>query len=354
MQLRPMLVTLLAAGSMAVAAVAAAAAEPDIIDAVKAADRARVERLVAGGADVDAPQGDGATALHWAAHRDLAEVAALLVRAGAAVDAADDHGVTPLALACLNASDAMVGLLLEAGADPNLRDDERRHAPDDRRPRRQRGCRPAVAAGGGRPGRGGVGARSDRADVGGGRGPHAGCGGAARDRRRCDHPIRERLHAAPLRGAAGQRRGRPAPARSRRRRRRGGAGRHRRRHQRASALPGGQRGVRPDGRPRQRSCRHGALPPRARRRPEPRRHGPDAAPLRRAAGDAGRSSRRCWRPARTRTPASGSRCRSSRAASGRTTGSRLPPPGPPPSSSRRASATSRACGSWSMRGPTRS
>ncbi|MCE2514198.1 MAG: ankyrin repeat domain-containing protein [Acidobacteria bacterium] len=98
----------------------ASAAEPALIDAVKAEDRLRIERLLAGGADVNAPHGDGATALHWAAHRDLADVAALLIRSGADVDAADDHGVTPLALACLNASGPMVGLLLAAEADPNL------------------------------------------------------------------------------------------------------------------------------------------------------------------------------------------------------------------------------------------
>lgn len=118
MRIRPILVALLAAGSTAIA-VAAGAAGPALIDAVKAEDHARVERLLAGGADVGAPEGDGATALHWAAHRDLGRMAELLIRAGADVDAADDHGVTPLALACLNASDGMVGLLLEAGADAN-------------------------------------------------------------------------------------------------------------------------------------------------------------------------------------------------------------------------------------------
>ena len=92
-----------------------------LIDAVKAADPARVERLVAAGVDVDQPQGDGATALHWAAHRDLPDVAELLIGAGADVDAADDHGMTPLALACLNASVAMVDLLLEAGPIRTLR-----------------------------------------------------------------------------------------------------------------------------------------------------------------------------------------------------------------------------------------
>ena len=119
MRILPIIVALLAVGPLGVAPVSGAVDLP-LIDAVKAADPARVERLVAAGVDVDQPQGDGATALHWAAHRDLPDVAELLVGAGADVDAADDHGMTPLALACLNASVAMVDLLLEAGADPNV------------------------------------------------------------------------------------------------------------------------------------------------------------------------------------------------------------------------------------------
>ena len=113
------IVTFLVVGLLG-AAPASAAVDLPLIDAVRAADPAAVERLLAAGFDVDEPQGDGATALHWAAHRDLPDVAGLLVGAGADVDAADDHGLTPLALACLNASVAMVDLLLEAGADPNL------------------------------------------------------------------------------------------------------------------------------------------------------------------------------------------------------------------------------------------
>ena len=119
MRILPIIVALLAVGPLGVAPVSGAVDLP-LIDAVKAADPARVERLVAEGVDVDQPQGDGATALHWAAHRDLPDVAELLIGAGADVDAADDHGMTPLALACLNASVAMVDLLIEAGADPNV------------------------------------------------------------------------------------------------------------------------------------------------------------------------------------------------------------------------------------------
>ena len=112
-----------AACSLAMAAAssatAVAKAHPELIQAVKAGDHATVRALLERGADATAPQGDGATALHWAAHRDDAESARLLIGAGGRASAADDHGVTPLSLACLNGSAAMVELLLESGADPN-------------------------------------------------------------------------------------------------------------------------------------------------------------------------------------------------------------------------------------------
>jgi ankyrin repeat protein len=70
-------------------------------------------------ADVNAPQRDGATALHWAAHWDDLETARLLLAAGASADVADHYGVTPLGLACANGSTAMVDTLLKARANPN-------------------------------------------------------------------------------------------------------------------------------------------------------------------------------------------------------------------------------------------
>ena len=76
--------------------------------------------LIAAGGDVNVAQGDGATALHWAAHWDDVELAGLLLRAGARINAANDFGVTPLLLASANGRPAMIALLLEAGADPNL------------------------------------------------------------------------------------------------------------------------------------------------------------------------------------------------------------------------------------------
>ena len=95
------------------------AADPPLADAAQRGEWGVVRALVAQGADVAARQGDGATALHWAAYRDEREVADLLIRAGADVHAANDLGVTPLWAACENGSAALVQRLLDAGADPN-------------------------------------------------------------------------------------------------------------------------------------------------------------------------------------------------------------------------------------------
>ena len=62
-------------------------------------DNAEVRRLVQGGADVNAAQADGATALHWAAYNGDASLALLLLEAGADVAAANRNGSTPMWLA---------------------------------------------------------------------------------------------------------------------------------------------------------------------------------------------------------------------------------------------------------------
>ncbi|HTS26307.1 MAG TPA: ankyrin repeat domain-containing protein [Bryobacteraceae bacterium] len=99
-----------------------AAASPDarLADAAMRGDKAAVRSLLKDKADVNAAQGDGATALHWAAFRDDLEMANLLLDAGADVKAATREGaITPLFMACTNGSAAMVERLLKAGVDAN-------------------------------------------------------------------------------------------------------------------------------------------------------------------------------------------------------------------------------------------
>ena len=97
------------------------AADSPLADATEKPDRAAVRALIEHRVDVNQPQLDGMTALHWAVHHDDFETAKLLVNAKADVKAANRYGVTPLSLACTNGNEAIVELLLDAGADPNTR-----------------------------------------------------------------------------------------------------------------------------------------------------------------------------------------------------------------------------------------
>ena len=95
------------------------AADTRVADAVEKSDRAGLERSLKEQADVNAPQLDGMTALHWAALRGDFDAAKSLVGANANVAATNRYGVTPLSLACQVGSTEIVELLLEKGADPN-------------------------------------------------------------------------------------------------------------------------------------------------------------------------------------------------------------------------------------------
>ncbi|HMF93726.1 MAG TPA: ankyrin repeat domain-containing protein, partial [Vicinamibacterales bacterium] len=109
---------ILAAALVALAArPAVAAGKSDVADAMMKGEKAALRMLVQRKADVNAPQVDGATALHWAVYQDDVESADLLITAGAKVDAKNREGVTPLAMASLFGSARMVDKLLAAGAD---------------------------------------------------------------------------------------------------------------------------------------------------------------------------------------------------------------------------------------------
>jgi ankyrin repeat protein len=132
------------------------AGDTRISDAAQNGNLAVVQTLIKEKVDVNVPQGDGTTALHWAAYReDLtmtrlliqagAEVKArtrlgsmtalhlaattgnpqlidLLLKAGAETDAANGNGTTPMMLAAASGNVEAIKLLLDRGADPNARD----------------------------------------------------------------------------------------------------------------------------------------------------------------------------------------------------------------------------------------
>ena len=95
------------------------AAGSDIADAAMNKNKDAVRSLLQKKVDVNAPQVDGTTALHWAVRANDLETADLLIRAGATVSAANREGVTPMQLAAINGSAPMLEKLIKAGANPN-------------------------------------------------------------------------------------------------------------------------------------------------------------------------------------------------------------------------------------------
>jgi uncharacterized protein len=109
--------------SLAIALLLAAAApawvKPEVADAAMHGDKVALRALLQNKADVNAPQIDGSTALHWAVRGNDLEMAELLLAAGAHVSTANDSGATPMLLATMNGSAPMIELLLKSGAHPN-------------------------------------------------------------------------------------------------------------------------------------------------------------------------------------------------------------------------------------------
>ena len=98
---------------------AATPPESPVADAAMRGDHGSVRALLQQGADVNAAQGDGMTALHWAADRGDLEMARMLVYAGAGLEAVTRMAeYTPLHLASRAGHGAVVRALLEAGSDP--------------------------------------------------------------------------------------------------------------------------------------------------------------------------------------------------------------------------------------------
>ncbi len=93
-----------------------------VADAAQKGDLTAVRALVTDGADVNAAQGDGMTALHWAAVNGDVPMVKTLLAAGAFPDATTRDGAyTPLHLAARAGRAGTVEALLEGGADAAAR-----------------------------------------------------------------------------------------------------------------------------------------------------------------------------------------------------------------------------------------
>jgi ankyrin repeat protein len=146
----PVVLAILAAG---VGGVARAGPSAEVADAAMRGDGEQLLSLLEHGADVNAAQGDGMTALHWAVTNQDVESARSLIYAGANVhattrlnsvtslwlaaqsgdavmvyllldnkaepDAANGDGVTPLMVASASGNPDVVHILIERGANPN-------------------------------------------------------------------------------------------------------------------------------------------------------------------------------------------------------------------------------------------
>jgi uncharacterized protein len=109
-----------ALGAIALTAMLHAAASAPVADAAMDGNRDAVKALLKQAADVNAAQGDGMTALHWAAMKNDADLVQTLLYAGANPKATTRIGAyTPLLLAAKSGNADVVAPLVKAGADVN-------------------------------------------------------------------------------------------------------------------------------------------------------------------------------------------------------------------------------------------
>ena len=91
--------------------------DQQFLDMCKEGNTKGVIEAINAGANVNAKDNDGATALIGAAYYGRTEVAELLLKHGADVNTKDENGYTALMLAAMNGCTEIVNALIEAGAD---------------------------------------------------------------------------------------------------------------------------------------------------------------------------------------------------------------------------------------------
>src|SRR5215471_13010587 len=123
--MKPKLLSAFALGLIAImcaaALLVATGGETRIADAAQHNDLATVRNLIKQATDVNTPQGDGMTALHWAAINGNGDMAESLIHAGANVRATTRlGGYTPLFMAAKAGYANVIDVLLKAGADAKV------------------------------------------------------------------------------------------------------------------------------------------------------------------------------------------------------------------------------------------
>ena len=113
----------LAVGLLVTAAVLGADG-PALVDAAKSGDLNAVRSLLKSGVDPNQMAPDGATAVHWAVHRDNLAMLNALLAAGAKPDRVTRYRIAPLTLAAQNGNTAIVERLLAAGANADTTSEE--------------------------------------------------------------------------------------------------------------------------------------------------------------------------------------------------------------------------------------
>ena len=98
------------------------ALESPVADAAENGDIALTKQLLKEGAEVNEAQGDGMTALHWAAEKGNSKLVDILIYAGANPMAGTRIGqYKPLHLAAKKGNTDIINILLETGIDPNIK-----------------------------------------------------------------------------------------------------------------------------------------------------------------------------------------------------------------------------------------
>jgi ankyrin repeat protein len=102
----------------------AACTSPRLEEAAQSGSTDKVSQLIDHGADINATDKYGYTALHWAAYEGQFDTVKLLVERGAKLEIKDNSGATPLLIAAKRGYPDIAKYLLGRGASPDVADND--------------------------------------------------------------------------------------------------------------------------------------------------------------------------------------------------------------------------------------